>query len=405
MRKTLAAVLLALLATALAAPSARADVSWGSKTPKDTVQGDGHTIGAHAHFSGGDVRDWEVHVLAPPGAGYPSYGLLCLGQGEDNGDADIKCPWDTTAYPPPGGGIAVNGQYEIIVKAWEEGCLVGSCRQEPGDELKRSIVVSNPAVTPGNVHAGLEGGSHEPTVTWNRNPEPDIVKYVIEERFGAGGWVPAGERGSGDTSFRRAALADAGNYHFRVAALRADGRGGTLQSGWTEAPESVDFNAPPTEGPGGPPPAPAEGEPLPDSFDGSPTTTTAPRPGVRSETPRGTTISPNFSFPSGNFSAPSAIPGIPGSPAISRTAEPDPGFSQYLPYQPKSTSTTSQGGQLAAPRTRTLVQPPKKKDPVSLVAPLAAGLAIFVLAMQFTYVVRRRPAISEVDDFSDWLGV
>lgn len=416
MRRTLAASVLALLALALAAPPALADeITWGSKTPKegDSVQGNGVLIAAHADFAGADVYDWEVHVLAPAGATYPGFGLLCLGPADDNGEADIKCNWDTVGYPAPTGGSSLNGRYEILVKVWEEDCpLIGQCnRLEPPYERKRAVVVSNPVVAPSNVHVSFDGGSRQPTVTWDRNPEPDIRKYLIEERIGDGNWGPAGERGAGDTSFQRAALTDGGTYRYRVAAVRADGRDSLMQSVWTEASDHVSFNPPGPESPGGSGSGQIDGEPLPDSFDGSPTTTTKPGT-ARGETPRGgSPTSPGFSFPgsisgrSGSFSTPATIPGLAGSPSISRSPEPDPGFSQYLPYRPKATSTTGQGGEVAAPRTTTIPGAPKKRDPVGLVAPLAAGLAVFVLAMQFTYVVRRRPAISEVDDFSDWLGV
>lgn len=38
--------------------------------------------------------------------------------------------------------------------------------------------------------------------------------------------------------------------------------------------------------------------------------------------------------------------------------------------------------------------------------PLAGGLAIFVFAMQMTYVVRKRPAMAHMDDdFNDWMGL
>jgi hypothetical protein len=417
MRKPLAAAILAALALALAPPAALADeFEWRSKTPKEgaTVQGNGLAIAARADLYGADIYDWAVQVLAPAGASYPGFGLLCSGPANTDGTADIDCPWDTVGYPPPAGGPSFNGRYEILVQAWEEACpVLGPCHRaedQPPYEFKRTVVVSNPVQAPSNVHANLDGGSHEATVTWNRNPEPDIVKYLIEERFGEGGWTPAGERGPGDTSFRRAAFTDAGTYRYRVAAMRADGRGGTLPPVWTEASDQVVFNAPLTEGPGGP--APAGGEPLPDGFDGSPTTSTTDKP-VPGETPRGgSRTSPGFGFPgisgrSGSYSTPATIPGLPGTPSISRTTEPDPGFSQYLPYRPKATSTTGQEGQVAAPApgTTTLAGAPKQRDPVGLVAPLAAGLAVFVLAMQLTYVVRRRPAISEVDDFSDWLGV
>jgi hypothetical protein len=413
MRKTIATVVAALLALALGATPALADeITWGSKTPKegDTVQGNGVTIAATADILGGDIHDWEVHAVAPAGAPYPGFGLLCLGPGDENGEADIKCNWDTVGYPPPAGGPSVNGRYEIVVKVWEEDCpLIGQCsRLEPPYERKRTVFVSNTVQVPSNVHVTFDGGSRQPTVTWSRNPEPDIRKYLIEERIGDGNWTPAGERGAGDTSFQRAALVDGGTYRYRVAAVRSDGRDSLFQSGWTESPDQITFNPGAPEAPGGPAPAPAEGEPLPDSFDGSPTTSTTNKGGARGETPRGG--SPTYNFPTGRsygggISAPSTIPGLPGSPSISRSPEPDPGFSQYLPYKPKSTSTTGQGGQLAAPPPRPeLGGAPKKRDTVGLVAPLAAGLAIFVLAMQFTYVVRRRPAITEVDDFSDWLG-
>jgi hypothetical protein len=48
---------------------------------------------------------------------------------------------------------------------------------------------------------------------------------------------------------------------------------------------------------------------------------------------------------------------------------------------------------------------PRPRDTRALLIPLAAGLALFVFAMQVTVLVRGRPAMSPAeDDFGDWLG-
>jgi hypothetical protein len=84
----------------------------------------------------------------------------------------------------------------------------------------------------------------------------------------------------------------------------------------------------------------------------------------------------------------------------------DDGFSATLPYNQRE-----QGGELVdefeddevamIPGTPV----PDPRDTRALLIPLAAGLALFVFAMQCTVVLRRRPAMSNADDdFGDWIG-
>ena len=52
-----------------------------------------------------------------------------------------------------------------------------------------------------------------------------------------------------------------------------------------------------------------------------------------------------------------------------------------------------------------LVKVPRPQDARSLLIPLAGALALFVLAMQGMVLLRRRPAMSTMeDDFDDWMG-
>ena len=111
----------------------------------------------------------------------------------------------------------------------------------PGDELggntaTRQVTVANAPATPSGVKLAYSKSSDTITVSWNDNPEPDVVSYRLAECIVDRSSKPCGE--SDWQAFpkpvdgTKVALETAGPgvYRYRVAAIR-----GSLVSGWATA--------------------------------------------------------------------------------------------------------------------------------------------------------------------------
>ena len=422
-RRRLAAALglLGLLWAAAPADAHNQDVvhrvSYVDKDPNDSPN-DGDKlygvdfVAARAEFDD-PVARWRIE-MRPEAGGEPAF---CDRSGPFDNAYSFRCNWDTTrtgdmtALEPEqslgGGPVAPNGRFVITVTVWNVGRPQGllSSKLDPEAHVlspSRTVIVQNPVSAPGGVSRSYDSNTGKVTVTWAANPEPDIQKYIIQEKRGSGGWENVGERPQGTTSFDRR-LAGVGTYQYRVAAVRPE----VAQSGFSESP-ALEVAAPP------PPPgseAPAE-EPGPEPG------VTVLEPPTPPTTVQAGAIAPGPSRPpagggSSLFNRPS-VSSLP-RPAAPRTTPTtmDTGYAAELPY---NTAPKTQNGVLEDPEelagaeqpesmTR-LITVPRPQDPRSLLVPLAGGLTIFVFAMQMTYVVRRRPALVQADDdFGDWTGL
>lgn len=428
MRRLLTAAALGLLALPLAIPAATAHtdanvhaLNWGEDWA-DPFQ-DGlevwatEPIIATADFDDGMNR-WRIE-MTPEGSPEPV--AVCdrtLSPPEER--PTIRCNWDTrragnmtevhNGEALPDAPMARNGRYVVTVKAWNVGrpgnILVS--KLDPGEHVlqpSRTVTVSNPVSNPTGVNRSFNSANRSVVVTWDPNPEPDIEYYAIRERFNGGEWVEVDKRPGGSTTFNRQ-VSEVGTYQYQVAAKRTV----VDQSGWVETPP-LEVAAIPTVTPGtaGGPSGP-EGEPgvfLPGSEDSTTTTTGRPRGG---SAPRGNSAPPKVG--SGLF-APGSIfsrPSVTSSGPATTTTVVDDGYQETLPYKLPQQAEPLPDGEVASaeePQTFTkIVTVPRPKDPRALLVPLAGGLAVFILAMQITYLARRRPALVPVeDDFGDWVGL
>lgn len=424
MRKTPAAAGLALLVATLTTPAASAHpdhgvfIEWRSPDEGQRVSGRSVHIRAKVAFRDDGVKNWAVEVLAPPGAEHPGFGTICE---ETPGAApnyvDIDCSWDTTAYPDEG-GISQNRQYLIRVTAENAHRGVFSPPSEP-HRAERTVTAVNPVSAPRDVRLSFSEAGRQATVSWEPNPEPDVMSYVIQERFGQDGWRTVGEAGSRLTSFTRR-LSAPGTYRYQVAALRSTGTGSdTLQSAWsgpsTEPKEIVVTEPKPpvtttttTAPEGSGEEAAPGGEPSPE---GSPPGDGGPPPVVAGETVSGPPAPDGA--PAGTGAGPGGLvtpiaPGAPGSVGSEEVSagnlvdraprpvgvapEPDGPYSESLPY-PKNRAPEVAPEDAAEGIARVLVGLPEvitSDDRRTLVVPLAAGLLIFVFAMHALYLGRRR---------------
>jgi len=181
---------------------------------------------------------------------------------------------------------------------------------------------------------------------------------------------------------------------------------------------TVNAVSPPSTGaagsgaPGAPPAAGAPGAPdafIDHSGDNGVTTTSGPQPVATpgSHVPGSAKGTPAAAHSTGSRSS--------GGAAANGEDEgegPDTGFSSTLPYSQGgaedglgSGDSESPGGESMTP----LVNVPRPQDARALLIPLAGALAMFVLAAQGMYLLRRRAPITAgglavEDDFDDWMG-
>jgi hypothetical protein len=427
MRKTLATFPLALLVLALAAPAASAHsghenfLQWRSPGDRQSVSGPAVAIRARVSFDDG-VRDWSVEVFAPPGTDRQGFGRICTQTvGGSPGSADIECIWDTT---DTGGGRSNNGEYKVKITATNAGRGLLAPRIE-AHSGERTVFVNNPAVAPRNVKLSFSEVSRQATVRWDPNPEPDVVRYVVQERRASEPWRTVGETPANSTSFVRR-LSDPGSYRYQVAAQRSDGsNNGTLQSSWsgpTSEPKEVvvpdprkpDATTTTTTGPSeqaGPGPAPDQpaGPGAPEVPPGGPSVAAGQAEGGDGQAPDGErsaagapgpgatgggllftpiqggapgTVQSKESF-SGKLVSP---PAAPPRQAVEEQEE-DTGFDVALPYPKRQAKDQGPEG-IVGVLTR-LPDTLSDQDRRPLVIPLAAGLLLFVFAMHALYLSRR----------------
>lgn len=433
MRRLVATAALALLALPLAAPAASGhgdttdhyiDWKWDNDhvSPADGIDVEGtDVVYAFARFQDG-VKSWDV-TLRPAVPGVEPRVCHQDVPGAPK-EVYIECRWDTTRAGRDGtGGPSVNGKYTIEVVVTNVGGTVDilgppepsgphALYQDPGDSKAnpprsprwREVYVVNPVTVPTGVGRSYDSGTRNVTVSWNPNPEPDISEYIIQEKVGDGGWTEVGRRSGAFTTFERP-ISEPGTYQYQVAAKRPEVSRSAFVATTALEVSSPEMAPTATDG-GDPAPEGDPGVPLPGTEDTT-TTTGAPGTSPSGDRPRGG--SSLFTRPSaGSVMSPSR----PFFPATTPTTA-DTGYQQTLPYKPQEGEAPSPeaeqelaGGE--EPRViEKIIEIPRPRNPRALLIPLAGGLAMFVFAMQVTYMARRRPvAVPTVEeDFGDWLGL
>ncbi|MGH9283737.1 MAG: hypothetical protein ACRD0S_12480, partial [Acidimicrobiales bacterium] len=298
--RRLAVAALGLVALTLAAAPAQAHVKAGVHTVSfhddDDIELDSPDEGArilgtdwvvgHAHMDDGIVR-WKIE-MRPEAGGDPAY---CDKSGDWGIDLTFRCNWDTTRLGDmsnlalkeslPSGPLAPNGRYVIIITVWNKGRPQGlvspAILAEPHVVTpSRTVILQNPVSVPTGVNRSYNSNTGDVSVSWAASPEPDIQKYIIQERRGSGGWENVGERPHGASSFDRH-VPDVGTYQYRVGAVRPE----VAQPAYSDASAPLEVAAPPPP-PGTTPEATAEApspEPGVTTFE-EPTTSTTVQGGA-----------------------------------------------------------------------------------------------------------------------------
>jgi hypothetical protein len=440
-------------------------LAWGA-SPGPTTANDGaqvfsndEVVAAAVDFDDG-VRSWDV-VIRPVNGGQPStcHENLAQEDGKYPTRVYINCPWDTTRatnHTLPGStrgvdaskstfsrtwqsqdlGPSVNGKYTIEITAYNGGqafsCgLLTGCQTLPVEPHPlfqsgsdpprwREVWVTNAVIDPAGVTNSFDASTNRLRVNWAPNPEPD-VSYIVQEKVNDGKWSSGAAVPGNATTYERA-IEQPGRYQYRVAAVRpaptsgsGDGASATKKSEYiaTSAVDIAQVTPPTTAGGGnGADGAPDGGDPgvfLPTDPTSSTTAPAGAGPRASAPSKQSAGRAPGRSTgsrPSGSVSRPAGSGDQLGD-AEGEGME-DDGYSATLPYDQRE-----QDGELIdeleGEDEEALMIPgtpvPDPRDTRALVVPLAAGLALFVFAMQCTVVLRRRPAMSTAeDDFGDWMG-
>lgn len=393
-------------------------LQWNGPEAGQELSGDAVHIAGTISFGMDGVKSWAVEVVAPEGQARPSFGTICEeAVGGAPRSIDFDCEWDTTGYPDDG-GLSHNGDYVVRVRA--ENASRGTTPTET-HVAERSVTLVNPVAAPTGVKLTFVEPSREATVQWAPNPEPDVARYVVQQRNGNGPWQTAGETGPKVTRLTRK-LAP-GNYSFQVAAVRPGPMDKPLQSAWSgpaaepkqvivaEAPaaSTTSSTAPqnqkeevniPTDQPG-PSDSPASAAAGPGAAPAPGTTGPEPAPTgnpyytrIQSGTPGSVTSEAKFGTPRAAAAAPAPRPAAKPKEYI----EPDAPFSETLPYPKKAAPTadvTEQPGP-ALPDAEEETElgfggriTDNGDDQRAALVPLAGGLLLFVAAMWAWYVSRR----------------
>lgn len=408
-----------LVASPVAAESPTLQATWkslqdseGRRVPDDRVTGQVVVRGIVSADEG--VGGWRVDVVAPPEAAYPGFGPICEGTGDGENHVQVACPWDTTAYP--GGGTSLNQMYRLRLSAWP----ARGSSSEPAWAPRREVTLVNRAAAPKGVRLAYEASTRQVSLSWKVSPEPDVAKYVVEERVEEAPWQAVGE--VGEPAFQRR-LEQPGTYRYRVAAVRRAGdtaladpgpaampdsgpRQAVVVAPDPQQPEAPDSEATHREPP---PPEPAP-SPAPGPHDGAgeerasfdlpaPTqAATESRSGAagRPSSPKMGPLEPappsRLEFDLPTRSAPSQGSASPPAPT-----GPDPGYSMELPYPPGGGDATEPGSvELAAPASRPAewVSERTGDNHAATAALLAAGVGALGAGARLRWRVRRRPPLA-----------
>jgi hypothetical protein len=404
-----------LVASPVAAQSPTLEATWkslqdseGRRVPDDRVTGPVVVRGTVS--AEGGVGRWRVDIVPPPEAAYPGFGPICEGTPDGENHVEVECPWDTTAYP--GGGTSLNQVYRLRLSAWP----AGGSSSEPVWAPRREVTLANRAAAPKAVRLAYEASTRQVSLSWKASPEPDVAKYVVEERVEEAPWQAVGE--VGEPAFQRR-LEQPGMYRYRVAAVRRAGDTGLAEAGPAAMPDSgprravVDAsdsrheeapNAEPA------PSSPRPPEPAPGPHDGAgeerasfdlPAATQAATesPSSAAGRPSSPVMRPlepaplsRLEFDLATRSAPSQLSASPSAPI-----EPDPGYSMELPYPPGGGDATEPGDvELATPASRPAewISERTGGNLLATAALLVAGVGALTVGARLRWRMRRRPPVT-----------
>lgn len=238
--------------------------------------------------------------------------------------------------------LPYNGNYLLTVRATGEDRPVETNGAETAETSRGFAIEANPAV-PKEVAVRADQDSREVDVTWRENPEPDILGYQVQRSVDESEWSVAGE--SQENFFRDTDSANKGGlYSYRVVAIRS---GASADSGVASAPSEAasttvprppggDTGSSSDSGGGGDGGPSGDGDSSISGGSGSGSGSSGSGSGGGSGGSggaRGPTISRGGKVDLSGFGS---LLDQTRAPEVQPLPEPDPGFSEDLPFQPRT---------------------------------------------------------------------
>lgn len=373
-RRLAAAAAAALVALTLwvqpataAAPSVRIDTPGDQETMGDATP----NITGGASMSDGEILEIVASLSSPDGHPVPAAHRIT-----GDGRSSVAFSW-TPSLPH-------NGHYTINVRASGEDQPVDTNGAEASETSRTFAIEASPA-TPKEVAVRADPDSREVDVTWRDNPEPDLIGYQIQRSVNDSEWSVAGE--SQENYFRDTSTAeDGGEYSYRVVAIR---RGASPDSGVASPPSAAASTTVPNP-PGGGSNSSGDGDggggdggPSGDgsgSGSGSGSGGSGGTSGGTSGGARPPTISRSGRVDLSGFGS---LLDQTRAPQVQAVPEPDPGFSEQLPFQPR-TITEPADGEIALPTDGGFTD--SGSDQADMLRFFAAGLLVTVILMHVLWL-------------------
>ncbi len=162
-----------------------------------------------------------------------------------------KCGTGTVSFKWQLPGLAYNGPY--VVNATADHCQVLCVSPGPAKVTPREFRLAADPAAPADVRADV-GADRNVTVSWQRNPEPDIRFYQVSRKEGGGNFTRVGgdirQPASGRPSFTDTSTSGTagGEFAYRVVAVRngASGDDSTTRTSRASGDKSVTVAPPPT---------------------------------------------------------------------------------------------------------------------------------------------------------------
>jgi len=347
-----------------AAPSVRINTPAENETLGDSTP----NVSGDAQMPDGEIIEIIASISSAEGHPVPSAHRIA-------GDSRPSVAFSWTPSLP------YNGPYTLNVQASGEDQPVDSNGRETSTASRSFAIEASPAI-PKDVAVRADPDSREVDVTWKVNPEPDILGYQVQRSVDESEWSVAGE--SKENFFRDTQSAnDGGLYSYRVVAIRS---GAAADSGVASPPSQAASTTVPNP-PGGSTGSSGGGSGDPDtgpsgdgSSSGSGGTSGSGSSGGTSTRPSSPTISRAGRVDLSGFGS---LLDQTVAPQVQPLPESDAGFSEDLPFQPRTIIESDGQTEIAVPDGGFQDSGSNQADMLRF---FAAGLLVTVILMHVLWL-------------------
>jgi hypothetical protein len=159
--------------------------------------------------------------------------------------------WTFSGTPPSSSSLAWNGPYQLWATATEDDPGTGG---RSGTSSPVNFAEGVPPQPPSGVTAAKDANGSGVTVSWQANPEPDILGYQVQRASANGSnWSTVSPNPpANDTNYRDTSVQQGSDYQYRVIAVRSGAQAGqTISSPPSGSASTVAPPAGSLFGPGG----------------------------------------------------------------------------------------------------------------------------------------------------------